>query len=97
MVSFRVGSEDAEFLIKEFGTVFNEYDMVNVGRGGFIKLLVDGQTTRPFSLQTIWPLLGNYQEGLAMIDKFGRDTGIKVRTFGPERPMTEIVELVVKT
>ena len=65
MVSFRVGSEDADFLIKEFGPVFNEYDLVNVGRGGFIKLLVDGQTTRPFSLQTTWPLLGNYQADLS--------------------------------
>lgn len=58
MVAFRVGAEDAEFLIKSFGPVFNQYDMVNVGRSAFIKLLVDGQTLRPFSLNTIWPLLG---------------------------------------
>lgn len=65
MVSFRVGSEDAEFLVKEFGPVFNEYDLVNVGRGGFAKVLVDGQTVRPFSLQTVWPLMGKYREGMA--------------------------------
>ncbi len=64
-VSFRVGSEDAEFLVKEFGPVFNEYDLVNVGRGGFAKLLVDGQGVRPFSLQTVWPLMGDYREGMA--------------------------------
>ncbi len=65
MISFRVGSEDAEFLVKDFGPVFNEYDLVNVGRGGFIKLLVDGAATRPFSLQTVWPLMGTHRQGLS--------------------------------
>ncbi len=65
MVSFRVGSEDAEFLVKEYGPVFNQYDLVNVGRGGFVKLLVDGQAVRPFSLQTIWPLMGQNREGMS--------------------------------
>ena len=65
MVSFKVGAEDAEFLVKDFGPVFNEYDLVNVGRGGFIKLLVDGATTRPFSLQTIWPYMGTSREGMS--------------------------------
>ncbi|HPT08245.1 MAG TPA: type IV secretion system DNA-binding domain-containing protein [bacterium] len=84
MISFRVGSEDAEFLVKEFAPVFNEYDLVNVGRGGFVKLLVDGQTIRPFSLQTIWPLMGEYKEGMAKNIrelsrlKYGRDRNIIV-------------------
>jgi hypothetical protein len=84
LVSFKVGAEDAEFLVKDFGPVFNQYDMMNVGRGGFIKLLVDGSTTRPFSLQTIWPLLGTYREGL----------GKKIRTlsrykFGQDRSLVD--------
>lgn len=65
LISFKVGSEDAEFLTKDFGPVFNQFDLVNVGRGGFIKLLVDGSTTRPFSLQTVWPLMGTYREGFS--------------------------------
>ncbi len=65
LVSFRVGSEDAEFLVKEYGPVFNEYDLVNVGRGAFVKLLVDGQATRPFSMSTVFPLMGEYREGMA--------------------------------
>lgn len=82
MVSFKVGSEDAEFLVKDFGPVFNEYDLVNVGRGGFIKLLVDGQTTRPFSFQTIWPRMGQMRPGMAdkirslSRYKFGQDKRI---------------------
>ncbi|NCN99964.1 TraM recognition domain-containing protein [Candidatus Falkowbacteria bacterium] len=65
-VNFKVGAEDAEFLIKEFEPVFSEYDLINVDKGtAYIKLLVDNSTLRPFSLQTIWPLLGVKQEGLA--------------------------------
>lgn len=59
MVSFKVGSEDADFLVKEFSPVFNQYDLINVDKGtAIIKLLVDNSATRAFSLKTIWPLLG---------------------------------------
>jgi hypothetical protein len=84
-ISFRVGSEDAEFLVKEFGPVFNEYDLVNVGRGGFVKLLVDGQTSRPFSFHTVWPLMGDFREGMSNSIrqlsryKYGQDRNIILR------------------
>ncbi len=91
MVSFRVGSEDADFLVKEFGPVFNEYDLVNVGRGGFVKLLVDGQGTRPFSLQTIWPLMGEFRQGMSQNIrqlsryKYGQDRNIILREIANRR------------
>jgi hypothetical protein len=66
MISFKVGSEDADFLVKEFSPVFNQYDLINVGMGmAVIKLLVDNSATRPFSLSTIWPILGVKREGMA--------------------------------
>ncbi|MFA5155194.1 MAG: TraM recognition domain-containing protein [Patescibacteria group bacterium] len=66
MVSFKIGSEDAEFLVKEFAPVFNQYDLVNIDKGtAYIKLLVDNSATRPFSLKTIWPILGVKQPGMA--------------------------------
>ncbi|MFZ4632416.1 MAG: type IV secretory system conjugative DNA transfer family protein [Patescibacteria group bacterium] len=66
MISFKVGSEDAEFLVKEFAPAFNQYDLVNVDKGmACIKLLVDNSASRPFSLSTIWPLLGNKRPGMA--------------------------------
>ncbi|MFA6514604.1 MAG: type IV secretory system conjugative DNA transfer family protein [Patescibacteria group bacterium] len=65
MVSFKVGSEDAEFLVKEFEPVFNEYDLINVGKGtAYIKLLIDNSAARPFSLRTIWPLVGVKRDGM---------------------------------
>ncbi|HBA36423.1 TPA: hypothetical protein DCZ15_00950 [Candidatus Falkowbacteria bacterium] len=66
MVTFKIGSEDAEFLVKEFAPVFNEYDLINIDKGtAYIKLLVDNSATRPFSLKTAWPLLGVKRPGLA--------------------------------
>jgi len=66
LISFKIGSEDAEFLIKEFSPVFNEYDLINIDKGtAYIKLLVDNSATRPFSFKTIWPLMGIKREGMA--------------------------------
>ncbi|MEI6529077.1 MAG: TraM recognition domain-containing protein [Candidatus Falkowbacteria bacterium] len=66
MVSFKIGSEDADFLVKEFSPVFNQYDLINVDKGmACIKLLVDNSATRPFSLNTIWPILGVKRPGMA--------------------------------
>ncbi|MFA5109752.1 MAG: type IV secretory system conjugative DNA transfer family protein [Patescibacteria group bacterium] len=66
MISFKVGSEDATFLVKEFAPVFNEYDLINIDKGtAYIKLLVDNSAARPFSLKTIWPLLGTKRPGMA--------------------------------
>ncbi len=66
MISFKVGSEDASFLVKDFAPVFNEYDLVNVDKGmACIKLLVDNSAARPFSLKGIWPVLGQKKEGIS--------------------------------
>lgn len=66
MISFRVGSDDADYLVKEFEPVFNQFDLINTDKGiACIKLLVDNATLRPFSLKTIWPLLGKSQPDLA--------------------------------
>nr|MCU0680371.1 type IV secretion system DNA-binding domain-containing protein [Planctomycetota bacterium] len=65
MVSFKIGSEDAQFLVKEFAPVFNEFDLVNVGAGtAYLKLLIDNSATRPFSMQTPWPVMGMARDGV---------------------------------
>jgi len=66
LISFKIGSDDADFLVKEFAPVFNEYDLINIDKGtAYIKLLVDNSATRPFSLKTIWPILGVKRPGMA--------------------------------
>ncbi|OGZ77334.1 MAG: hypothetical protein A2256_03750 [Candidatus Staskawiczbacteria bacterium RIFOXYA2_FULL_32_7] len=53
-VSFRVGAEDAEFLEKEFTPEFLQDDFVRLAnRDTYIKLMIGGITSRPFSAKTI--------------------------------------------
>jgi hypothetical protein len=53
----RVGATDAEFLKNEFSPEFNINDLVNLGFGQvYIKLSIDGFTSRPFSANTLPPV-----------------------------------------
>ncbi len=56
MVTFRVGATDAEFLEKEYEPEFLGQDMVNLPNYHvYLKLMVDGVTSRPFSAVTLPP------------------------------------------
>lgn len=57
MIIFRVGAFDAEFLEKEFMPYFTGEDLVNLGFAQiYIKLMIDGVTSRPFSSTTLAPI-----------------------------------------
>ena len=57
MLTFRIGAEDAEFLEKEFGPEFMATDLVNPGFAQiYLKLMIDGVASRPFSAQTLPPI-----------------------------------------
>ncbi len=57
MVTFRVGAADAGFLEKEFEPEFGVQDMVNLPNYHiYLKLLVGGVRSRPFSATTLPPL-----------------------------------------
>ena len=59
LVSFRVGATDAEFLEKEFAPVFTETDLVNLAKYNvYLKLMIDGVASEPFSAKTLPPLSG---------------------------------------
>ncbi|MCL5017421.1 MAG: type IV secretion system DNA-binding domain-containing protein [Patescibacteria group bacterium] len=56
MITFRVGADDAEFLEKEFQPDFMLNDLVNLPKYNFyIKLMIDGVASKPFSGKTIPP------------------------------------------
>lgn len=56
MILFRIGAADAEFLENEFAPEFVAADMVNLPNYHvYIKLMVDGVTSRPFSASTLAP------------------------------------------
>ncbi len=53
-IVFRVGADDAKFLIKQFEPVFSEGDLVNIDNlNAAVKLLINGQTSRPFNMKLI--------------------------------------------
>jgi hypothetical protein len=57
MAVFRVGAFDAEILEKEFAPVFTMEDLVNLGFVQiYLKLMVDGITSQPFSAVTLPPI-----------------------------------------
>src|SRR5581483_9660075 len=56
IITFRVGAEDGEFLEKEFMPEFLQTDLVNLAKANiYIKLMIDGIASRPFSAETIPP------------------------------------------
>ncbi len=56
IICFRVGAEDAEFLEKEFLPQFNAQDLVNLAKYNiYVKLLIDGVASKPFSAETLAP------------------------------------------
>ena len=68
MIVFRVGAADAEFLEKEFEPEFEIQDLVNLPNYHiYLKLMVNGITSRPFSALTI-PAIGP-AEGTSTTDE----------------------------
>lgn len=66
MIVFRVGAADAEYLENEFAPEFMMQDLINLPNYGiYLKLMVDGVTSRPFSAVTMPPI------------QFETDPGIK--------------------
>jgi hypothetical protein len=65
-ILFKIGSDDAEELEKEFSPVFNQYDLINVEKfTTYVKLLIDNTASRPFSMKTPWPMAGEERKDVA--------------------------------
>jgi len=54
LISFRVGAQDAVILEKEFYPVFTQEDLITLPQHHiYLKLMIDGATSRPFSAVTL--------------------------------------------
>jgi hypothetical protein len=54
LISFRVGGADAQFLAREFAPVFSAEDLTSLPRfHAYLRLMVDGETSKPFSATTV--------------------------------------------
>jgi len=96
LISFRVGNDDAEYLSKQFEPVFTASDLLKVENyHAFIKLMVNGMPTRPFSMKAKPPMFeSNPDRGEAIRQlarlKYGRARDVvdkelqeKLRIGGP--------------
>jgi type IV secretory pathway TraG/TraD family ATPase VirD4 len=56
IISFRVGAEDAPYLAREFVGQFGEIDFVQLPNYRiYLKLMIDGSPSKPFSAVTLSP------------------------------------------
>lgn len=55
IICFRVGISDAEILEKEFEPIFNNNDLISLPKFEiYLKLMIEGVTSQPFSSRTQW-------------------------------------------
>ncbi|MDP1710789.1 MAG: type IV secretion system DNA-binding domain-containing protein [candidate division WWE3 bacterium] len=93
MVLFSVGAPDAQILEKEFLPYFTMEDLISLDQFHiYLKLLVDGMTSKPFSAISLTPPEGRTYQGQAAVaysrEVYGRDAAEiedKIRRWS-ERP-----------
>jgi len=87
IISFRIGAEDAKYLAQEFAPIFNEADLINLPNFHiYLKLMIDGVTSQPFSASTLPPAERNKSYKNKIID-FSRKQFTKPRS-SVEREMS---------
>ena len=60
LTAFRIGTDDAEYIEKQFAPTFTAKDLLNIDNlNAYIKLLIDGQTSKPFNMFIPFPPKGN--------------------------------------
>lgn len=84
-ISFRVGTNDAEFLEPQFAPKFDKNDLMNNAVGNaYAKLLINNQPSIPFSLVTDWTAMQGQKRDQELANKlkefsrlkYGRDKDI---------------------
>jgi hypothetical protein len=76
IVSFRVGTEDAQFLEQQFTPVFTAKDIMNVPNyNAFLRILANGVPTKPFSMATMPPIKSDPARVAAMIEESAARNG----------------------
>ncbi|MDD4610847.1 MAG: type IV secretion system DNA-binding domain-containing protein [Patescibacteria group bacterium] len=89
IVVFRVGATDAEELVKEFTPTFLEEDLVNLPKYEmYLKLMIDGVASDPFSARGLPPLSNEEKTGNAdKVIKVSRERYAKKRKLVEEKIM----------
>jgi len=90
IITFRVGAADGEFLEKEFMPEFLQNDLVNLSKANiYIKLMIDGVSSKPFSATTLPPHIQPLQSYKDIIIKNTREHYAVPRKIVDERIASE--------
>ncbi|MBU4458343.1 type IV secretion system DNA-binding domain-containing protein [Patescibacteria group bacterium] len=81
MAVFRVGANDAEFLVKQFEPVFSAQDLLNIDNfNAYLKLLINNTTSVPFNIKCNLPAKGDSRIAMKIKElsrmKYGREKTI---------------------
>lgn len=88
IIAFRIGAFDADFLENEFMPEFTPSDLVNLDKyNAYIKLMIEGITSPPFSMQTIPPGTENFGS---------REKVIRVSRERYSRPRQDVEEKIAR-
>ncbi len=86
MITFRVGSADAEIFEREYSPVFTAEDMVNLGFTQiYLRLMIDGVGSKPFSATTLGPVPKPEKDFREIVIEASR------KNYGRKREMVEEV------
>ena len=65
-IVFRVGVQDAEFLVKQFEPVFSQNDLLSIDNlNAYAKILINGETSKPFNIKILTTSWGAGDKELA--------------------------------
>jgi len=80
IMAYRVGTDDAEYLEKQFAPTFSARDIMGIDNfHAYVKLLMNGQPVKPFDISVPRPQKGDISRANKIVElshlKFGRDRG----------------------
>jgi len=68
LLAFQTGARDADALVEQFSGILTPTDLLNLPKyNAYVRLLIDGIPSRPFSLQTLPPQTISDPHRLAII------------------------------
>jgi hypothetical protein len=78
LVAFRVGADDAEYLLKQFEPDFAVKDLIGTeNTHAIVRMLINGQPSKPFTMRLRAPERGSTERALSLAElsrlTFGRD------------------------
>lgn len=90
MTAFRVGPDDAEYLESQFQPTFKKEDLTNLPIGNcYVKLLVDGHPTVPFSMMVDWDMINKTNKDPKFAELLREESRMKYGT-----PVEEVEQYI---